>query len=110
LTALIALALTFGLSPVQAQAWAWLTWEGREYEYVCASEIIQAESSWNPNAVGDRTIGGSYGLGQRHAPAHGKPPEGWTVAEQMEWFTDYADERYGGWCPAAAARREKGWW
>lgn len=110
MSVLVALALTFGLSPVQAQAWAWLAWEGREYEYVCASEIIQAESSWRPNAVGDHSLGGSHGLGQRHAAAHGLPPTPWTIAEQMEWFTQYADLRYGDWCAAAAARRAKGWW
>lgn len=108
MSVLVSLALLFGLTPVQAEAWAWLTWEGREYEYVCAAEIIEAESSWRPQVVGDN--GHSFGLAQRHGPAHGYPPDPWPVTDQMEWFTDYADERYGGWCEAAAARREKGWW
>jgi hypothetical protein len=108
MSALIALALMFGMSPVEAKAWAWLTHEGREFEYVCAAEIIQAESSWRPQVVGDN--GHSFGLAQRHGPAHGYPPQPWPVADQMEWFTDYADERYGDWCAAAEARRGKGWW
>ena len=108
MSALIALALMFGMSPVEAKAWAWLTHEGREFEYVCAAEIIQAESSWRPQVVGDN--GHSFGLAQRHGPAHGYPPRPWPVADQMEWFTDYADERYGDWCAAAEARRGKGWW
>lgn len=107
---LTALALTFGMSPVQAEVWAWLTANGREFEYACAAEVIEAESSWRPDAVGDHDRGNSYGLGQRHAPAHGAPPDHWPVDQQMEWFTNYADERYGNWCEAATARRLKGWW
>ena len=106
--ALIALALMFGLSPVEAKVWAYLTHEGREFEFVCASEIIHAESSWRPHAVGDG--GESFGLAQRHAPVHGMPELPWPVVEQMEWFTDYADERYGDWCEAARVRRVQGWW
>jgi len=108
MSALIGLALTFGMTPVEAKVWAWLTHEGREFEFVCASEIIAAESSWRPQVVGDQ--GESFGLAQRHAPVHGQPELPWPVADQMEWFTDYADERYGGWCEAAEARRGKGWW
>lgn len=108
MTALITLALTFGMTPVEAKVWAYLTYEGREFEFVCAAEIIAAESSWRPHAVGDG--GDSFGLAQRHAPVHGEPGLPWKVTDQMEWFTDYADERYGNWCEAAAARREKGWW
>jgi hypothetical protein len=108
--ALIALALTFGLSTPQAQVWAWLTERGREFEYVCADEIISAESSWRPDAIGDRDRGNSYGLAQRHSVVHGTPELPWPVEAQMEWFTDYADQRYGDWCAAAIARREKGWW
>lgn len=109
-SALIALALTFGFTPTQAEVWAWLTERGREFEYACAAEVFAAESSWHPDAYGDRNIGGSYGLGQRHAPAHGAPPSPWPVADQMAWFTEYADSRYGHWCAAAATRREQGWW
>ena len=108
MSALIGLAMMFGMTPVEAKVWAWLTVEGREFEYVCAAEIIDAESSWRPQVVGDN--GHSFGLAQRHGPAHGYPPSPWPVADQMEWFTDYADERYGGWCAAAEARRGKGWW
>lgn len=108
MSALIALALVFGFSPVEAQVWAYLAHEGREFEYVCAAEIIQAESSFRPDAVGDG--GESFGLAQRHAPAHGMPEWPWPVADQMAWFTEYADDRYGGWCPAMIERRAKGWW
>jgi len=108
MSALIGLAMMFGMTPVEAKVWAWLTMEGREFEYVCAAEIIQAESSWRPQVVGDN--GHSFGLAQRHGPAHGYPPRPWPVADQMEWFTDYADELYGDWCAAAEARRGKGWW
>jgi len=108
MSSLIGLAMMFGMTPVEAKVWAWLTMEGREFEYVCAAEIIDAESSWRPQVVGDN--GHSFGLAQRHGPAHGYPPRPWPVADQMEWFTDYADERYGDWCAAAEARRGKGWW
>lgn len=77
--ALISLALVFGLSPVEAKVWAWLTSEGREFEYVCAAEIIQAESSWRPQVVGDN--GDSFGLAQRHGPAHGYRELPWPVAD-----------------------------
>jgi hypothetical protein len=105
---LFAWLLMMKFSPVQAEAYIALNGMGRAYEYTCAAEIIDAESSWRPDARGDS--GNSYGLAQRHAPAHGAPPEPWPVAEQIVWFTEYADSRYGGWCEASAERRRKGWW
>lgn len=103
-------AVPDGLSDVQARAWAVLVAHGRTGEWDCMSEIFMAESSWRPDAIGDVDIGGSYGLPQRHAPAHGKPPWPWPVEEQVEWALAYADERYGGMCEAAETRREQGWW
>ena len=99
-----------GLTDLQQQVWLRLWHHGREYEYDCLAEIIVAESSWRPNVVGDVDIGGSYGLVQRHAPAHGKPELPWPVDDQIDWALQYADERYGGVCEGAEARREQGWW
>lgn len=98
------------LSPVQQEAFITLESMGRTYEFACMSEIFQAESSWRPDAIGDRTIGGSYGLPQRHAPAHGKPEWPWPIEDQVRWTVEYAESRYGGLCEAAYARREQNWW
>ena len=88
---------------------------GREEEFSCLDVIFQGESSWRPNAIGDG--GESFGLGQRNAPAHGAPPWPWPIEEQLAWFLAYADQRYGGPCPAAEiwieraeARGGAGWW
>jgi hypothetical protein len=105
---LFAQLLILGLTPVQAQAYVTLEQMVRAAEYQCADEIIMAESSWRPHVRGDN--GDSYGLAQRHAPSHGVPPQPWSVHDQIVWFTDYADERYGGWCEAAVERRRLGWW
>lgn len=43
--------------------------EGEAADTIAA--ISLAESSGNPNAIGDRDLGGSYGLTQIHEPAHG---------------------------------------
>lgn len=99
-----------GLSDVQIEAWLTLRELGREHEWDCLDEIVVAESSWRPNVVGDLDRGGSYGLVQRHAPSHGKPDLPWAVDDQIRWAVEYADERYGGLCEAAEARRGKGWW
>lgn len=110
LTGLFAILMMYGYSPVEAQVYTMLVERGRADEFACLSEIYEAESSWNPNAYGDRTIGGSYGLPQRHAPAHGAPDLPWPVADQVEWTLEYADERYGGICEGLAFRRIHGWW
>lgn len=88
---------------------------GRAGEYDCLAYIFQRESSWRPDAIGDN--GDSFGLGQRNAPAHGKPPWPWDVDDQVDWFLDYADARYGDACAAqrrwqerAEARNGRGWW
>ena len=88
---------------------------GREHEYVCLDRIFAGESSWRPDAIGDG--GDSFGLGQRNAPAHGAPPWPWPIREQVKWFLEYADTRYGGACPAAERWQERadrrggaGWW
>ena len=110
MNALLALLLTFGFTTTEAVAYVTLAEHGRTGEFRCMAEVFAAESSWRPDAVGDVTLGGSYGLPQRHAPAHGMPPWPWPVREQVEWTLEYADERYGGMCQAADARRLKGWW
>lgn len=102
--------VALGFSPVQLEVAAELEARGRILEYACFAEIVEAESSWRPDAVGDVDRGGSYGLVQRHAPAHGMPPWPWPVAEQVEWALAYADERYGGVCEGLAFRRANGWW
>lgn len=110
MSAVLAILLALGVSPVEATAYAVLAGEGRAEEWSCLDEIVAAESSWDPMAIGDRTIGGSYGLVQRHAPAHGIPPWPWPVAEQIEWALEYADSRYGGLCEGLEFRRREGWW
>jgi len=105
---LIPFLLSFELTTAQFDAYMVLVEQRRVLEWECMSEIFQAESSWDPAAVGDS--GRSFGLPQRHAPAHGHPPSEWPVREQVAWSLQYADERYGGMCEAARMRREKGWW
>lgn len=107
---LFAALLTLGLTPTQAAAWTTLYEERRLHEYACMSTIFAAESSWDPTAIGDQDRGGSYGLPQRHAPAHGEPPQPWPVRDQVRWTLDYADQRYGGVCEGLAFREQKGWW
>lgn len=110
MTAWLTALLVFGLSPVEATAYAVLAGEGRAHEWACLDEIVSAESSWDPAAIGDVEIGGSFGLVQRHAPAHGMPPWPWPVADQIRWALDYADDRYGGLCEGLEFRRARGWW
>lgn len=81
---------------------------GRSHEYECLSGIFMSESSWNPDARGDK--GDSYGLPQRHAPSHGAPPWPWPVEEQVAWAVEYADARYGGVCPAWERWQRRRWW
>lgn len=110
MSGLLAFLLTLGFSPIEAQVYVLLDERGRAYEFTCMAEVFAAESSWRPDAIGDVKLGGSYGLPQRHAPAHGMPPWPWPLDEQVDWTLAYADERYGGMCQAADARRGKGWW
>jgi hypothetical protein len=105
-----AILLSLGASPIEAHVAAILEERGRWQEYACLAEIIEAESSWDPNAIGDVDRGGSYGLVQRHAPAHGMPPWPWPIVDQIEWALAYADERYGGVCEGVEFRRMEGWW
>lgn len=100
---------------VREEVLAVLTELGRADEFDCVDVIFAGESSWRPDAIGDD--GDSFGLGQRNAPAHGAPPWPWPVREQVLWFVDYADDRYGGLCPAADRWRQRaderggaGWW
>lgn len=90
--------------------WPVLFDENRVEEWPCMAEIFWAESSWNPYAIGDSSKGGSYGLPQRHAIAHGKPDWPWPIRDQALWTLEYADERYGGVCEGAVFRKEHGWW
>ena len=100
---------------VREKVRAILTGLGRADDYPCLDLIFAGESSWRPDAIGDG--GDSFGLGQRNAPAHGAPPWPWPVTDQVLWFLDYADARYGGPCPAAERWQERadardgaGWW
>ena len=81
----------------------------------CAFTIFRHESGIRLDVRGDS--GRSYGLGQRFAPVHGVPPDPWPVADQVVWFDQYAQGRYGSWCQAearwlarAADRGGAGWW
>lgn len=107
---IVSFLLLIGLSPVQAEVVVLLHERGRLDEWLCLRDIYAAESSWDPDAYGDATLGGSYGLPQRHAPAHGAPDLPWRVEDQVEWTLDYADERYGGVCEGLAFREVHGWW
>jgi hypothetical protein len=85
--------------------------------FECVAIIFDGESDWRWDITAADTGGFSYGLGQRHGPTWGAPPDPWPIVEQVEWFSDYAEDRYGGWCPAAdkwleraAARGGRGWW
>jgi len=100
---------------VKQQVLDHMTLLGREAEYKCLAGIIYGESKWDPNARGDK--GRSWGLVQRHIPVHGLPEQDpWTVESQVEWALKYADQRYGGACPAWKAWRNNiavygwGWW
>lgn len=102
------------MTPQEIVAWR-LEQHGRSDEFDCLARIFQGESSWRPDAVGDN--GDSFGLGQRNAPAHGAPPWPWPVPDQVDWFLNYADSRYGGPCPARDAWQRRadqrggaGWW
>ena len=103
-----ALLIALGYGPVEIEAAEVLHDLGRITEYACLHEIVAAESSWRPDAIGDG--GESFGLVQRHAPAHGAPPWPWPVRDQILWAVEYADERYGGLCEGAEFRREARWW
>ena len=85
--------------------------------FECVAIIFAGESSWRPDVVAKDTGGFSYGLGQRHGPTWGAPPDPWPVKDQVVWFSNYAEERYGGWCRAAEKWLERaeqrggaGWW
>lgn len=102
---------------VQVEVAAILGRLGRADEWRCIHPLFQAESGWLPDNVGDRHLGGSYGLPQRHAPVWGKPSLPWPVEDQVVWTLDYADGRYGGMCEAwdawssrANSDGKGGWW
>jgi hypothetical protein len=85
--------------------------------FECVAIIFDGESDWRWDITAADTGGFSYGLGQRHGPTWGAPPDPWPIADQTAWFSVYAEERYGGWCPAAAkwleraaVRNGRGWW
>jgi hypothetical protein len=56
------------------------------YSRYVADKVIQCESGWNPNAIGDVNNGGSYGLWQIHQPAHNTGDK----AFDPIWATEYA--------------------
>lgn len=68
--------------------------------------IYQHESGDNPDATNSR---GCYGLGQ---DCSGKVQAlcGSSYACQDEWFTNYANSRYGGWVSAEAFWQSHDWW
>lgn len=77
------------------------------------SAILRAESACLPDALGDRTKGGSYGLLQIHCPSWGQPnkynPTGWLQAQgvirscqdlfdpAVNLYAGLLIYRYGGW-------------
>lgn len=83
-----------------------------DYPYV--DYVISHESRWNPAAVNSR---GCIGLGQNCPDASGRT---WLAAACPDWktnpvcqlkrFSQYANDRYGGWQQAYNAKVAKGWW
>jgi len=75
--------------------------------------ILRAESACLPDALGDRKLGGSYGLLQIHCPSWGQPnkynPTGWLQAQgvirscadlfdpAVNLYAGLLIYRYGGW-------------
>lgn len=96
---------TVATPTVQQQVMATLVRLGRADDYDCLAYIFAGESSWRPDAIGDS--GRSFGLPQRHAPAHGAPPWPWPVDQQTIWAVEYADARYGSPCEAADVWRRR---
>lgn len=90
-------------------------------EAECATYIISVEGAdWRHDTAfgfqhGEELIfsGLAYGLGQAK-PGTKMLAYGADAASnphtQLKWFDAYAVGRYGGVCPAADARRAKGWW
>jgi hypothetical protein len=70
-----------------------------------AQFIYQHESGCNLNAV---NAGGCRGIGQ--ACPGSKLPCGADYACQNAFFTQYANDRYGGWSGAYSAWIAQGWW
>lgn len=68
-----------------------------------ADKVVQCESGWNPNAIGDAHLGYSYGLWQLHQPAHQTGDK----AFDPIWATEYAiillDKH--GWYPWTCYRK-----
>jgi len=104
----IGFLVTLGLTLPQAIAFNVLWQEERVAEWPCMYAIFEAESSWNPKAVGDN--GYSLGLPQRHVPSQGMPKSNWNIRDQVYWSMEYADERYGGFCNALSFREVNNYW
>jgi hypothetical protein len=79
-------------------------------DYKCLSTIIEAESSWNTQAISKTK---DYGLPQRHMPGYTrKQLKGWMqdTYKQLTWMITYTHTRYGSPCKALEARKIKGWY
>lgn len=78
-----------------------------ESEWGAVDYIISHESSWNPNAT--NASSGAHGLPQ--ALPYSKTGCGWVDAVcQLQWATNYANQRYGGWWGAYNFWQANHWW
>lgn len=75
-------------------------------EWDAISEIVNAESGWNPNAKNPNSS--ASGLFQKMTSIHG-PVEA-TAGGQAEWGLKYIRDRYGDPISALAFRRSHGWY
>ena len=69
-------------------------------------DLIQRESSWNPNAANPNST--ARGLFQKMTSIHG-PVES-TAAGQAEWGLDYIRGRYGSPLAAVMHHKQRGWY
>lgn len=83
-------------------------------EWSAAKYIFNKESTWRPTATNSI---GCIGLGQNCPDKNGKtwltdacPDWQSNPVCQVERFSHYATERYGGWWPAYEFWSENGWW
>lgn len=78
--------------------------DGNDLPPVCLIALGLQESNLDTGALGDVTIGGSYGVFQIYVAAHGGPPERWTGLDGLDasmaemagrWRSTFL--QHGGW-------------
>lgn len=79
---------------------------GSGAQWNALSQLIQRESSWNPNAANPRSS--ARGLFQKMTSIHG--PVEKTAAGQAEWGLRYIKQRYGSPVSALRFHQRRGWY